>query len=185
MTDWFETHAGLLQETWNILDKGVADARHPARRPTFATISPDGWPEARTLVLRASDQGAAMLSLHTDITSDKIKSLAKTARAALHVWDEGENLQIRIQADVIVETGASTRALWDKIPDHAQQSYGVTPPPGTPIENALDYVKEPDPATFAILHCRLAHIDVLYLGAQHRRASYSRARHWQGQWLSP
>ena len=32
--------------------RGVADVRAPARYPTFATVSPDGTPQARTIALR-------------------------------------------------------------------------------------------------------------------------------------
>lgn len=185
MTDWFETHAGLLQMVWDTLGRGVADAQHPARLPTFATVSPAGWPQARTVVLRSVDAIAAEITLHTDITSDKIKSLQNAPRAALHIWDASQDLQIRLQAQVTIITGPKTRALWDKIPDHAQQSYGITPPPGTVIDTALDYVKDATPDSFAVLHCAVENIDVVHLGADHRRASFSRARHWQGQWLSP
>ncbi len=185
MSDWFETTEGLWTKAWSMLGRGVADARHPARRPTLATVSPDGWPEARTVVLRAADAGAGEVTVHTDLYSDKVKSLRSTPRAALHVWVPQQDLQIRLQAKVTIQSGDATRALWDRIPDHAQQSYGVTPPPGTPVETALAYVKKPDPATFAVLTCTLTDIDLVHLGADHRRVRFSRACHWQGQWLSP
>jgi hypothetical protein len=185
MSEWFETRQGLWDRAWSILGRGVADAKHPARRPTFATVSPIGWPEARTVVLRSADAKTANVTVHTDLYSDKIKSLQKSPRAALHIWVPQQNLQIRLQADVTITQDDATRALWDKIPDHAQQSYGVTPPPGAAIETALDYVKDPDPATFAVLDCAIAHIDLVYLGDNHRRVAYSRAKDWQGQWLSP
>lgn len=185
MSNWYETADGLWQASWDTLSNGVADAAHPARRPTFATVSPNGWPEARTVVLRTADQQSVSVSVHTDLYSDKIESLRATPRAALHVWVADQNLQLRLQADVIIHSAPQTLPLWDDIPDHAQQSYGVTPSPGTPIKGALDYHKSPDPATFAVLECRLSHIDVVHLGQDHRRISYSRARHWAGQWLSP
>ncbi|MEL6685597.1 MAG: pyridoxamine 5'-phosphate oxidase family protein [Pseudomonadota bacterium] len=185
MSEWFETSEGILAKVWGTLGRGVADAKHPARRPTFATVSPGGWPEARTVVLRSADREAGVVTIHTDLFSDKIKSLQAEPRAALHVWDAKQDLQIRLQAEGSISSGAKTRALWDKIPDHARQSYGVTPPPGTLIETALDYVKTPDPDTFAVLTCTVMTIDAVHLGADHRRVSYSRARHWQGQWLSP
>ncbi|MEO1638737.1 MAG: pyridoxamine 5'-phosphate oxidase family protein [Pseudomonadota bacterium] len=185
MSEWFETANGLWSRAWGTLGRGVADAKHPARRPTFATVSPDGWPEARTVVLRSADRKAGELSVHTDLHSDKIKSLRACPRAALHIWDAKQDLQIRLQAEVSITTGETIQPLWDKIPDHAQQSYGVTPPPGTPIASALDYVKDPDPESFALLTCRITHIDLVHLGAQHRRVAYSRARHWEPQWLSP
>ncbi|MEJ8561796.1 pyridoxamine 5'-phosphate oxidase family protein [Yoonia sp. GPGPB17] len=185
MSEWFETTADILTKVWDTLDRGVIDADHPARRPTLATVSPDGWPEARTVVLRSADRTGGVVTVHTDLYSDKIKSLQPVPRAALHIWDVEQNLQIRLQAEVAIARAPETRTLWDEIPDHAQQSYGVTPPPGTPIETALDYVKQPDPETFAVLHCTIIAIDALHLGADHRRVSYSRVGHWQGQWLSP
>lgn len=185
MSDWFETHVGMLNAVWATLARGVADAQHPARLPTLATVSADGWPEARTVVLRSADHDAGEVTLHTDVSSDKIKSLRTTPRAALHIWDADQCLQIRLQAEVTIDTGPDTRVLWDRIPDHAQQSYGVTPPPGTVITTALDYIKIPDPDTFAVLQCKVMHIDAVHLGADHRRAQFSRARHWNGEWLSP
>lgn len=185
MTDWFTTADGIWGRVWATLGRGVADAKHPARRPTFATVSPTGWPEARTVVLRNADRETAEVTVHTDLFSDKIKSLTQTPRAALHIWDAKADLQIRLQAEVTIISGAETRTLWDRIPDHAQQSYGVTPPPGTPIDTALDYIKKPDPATFAVLTCTVVHIDAVHLGADHRRIAFSRDRGWDGQWLSP
>jgi pyridoxamine 5'-phosphate oxidase len=185
MTEWFETTQGTWDRLWSVLGRGVADAKHPARRPTFATVAPDGWPEARTVVLRSADASNAEVTVHTDLFSDKMKSLAAHPRAALHIWVPQQDLQIRLQAEVTVQSGGATRALWDRIPDHAQQSYGVTPPPGTPIDQALDYVKKPDPATFAILTCKIMAVDAVHLGQDHRRINYTRARHWHGQWLSP
>ncbi len=185
MNDWFETADGTLQNVWDTLALGVADAKHAARRPTFATISPEGWPEARTVVLRAADRDLSQITVHTDLFSDKIKSLTETPRAALHIWDDTQDLQIRLQVEVSIQSGVQTRALWDKIPDHAQQSYGVTPSPGTQIETGLAYIKKPDPDTFAVLQCRVMHIDAVHLGSDHRRVSFSLNCNWQGQWLSP
>lgn len=185
MTDWFETLEGLHQRVWNTLDRGVAEAAHPARRPSLATVSPDGWPEARTVVLRTADMDKARITIHTDLYSDKIASLRAQPRAAFHIWDADQALQIRLQAQVTIQSGPDLLALWQCIPDHAQQSYGVIPPPGQPIKKALDYVKQPDPETFAVLHCDIAHIDAVHLGDDHRRAAFSRVSNWAGQWLSP
>lgn len=62
MSNWFETTEGIWESLWRTLERGVADAAHPARRPTFATVSPEGWPEARTVVLRTADRGACAMT---------------------------------------------------------------------------------------------------------------------------
>ncbi len=185
MSNWFETFDGIHTEIWDMLVQGVVDAGHPARQPTFATTSPDGWPEARTVVLRGADTDAAIVSIYTDLHSDKVKSLQATPRAALHIWHPEKALQLRLQTEIEIASGPAVRPLWERVPNHSQQSYGVTPPPGAPIENALDYVKDPNPDTFAVVHCKIMHIDAVHLGDDHRRVSFSRVRNWAGQWLSP
>lgn len=185
MNDWFTTLDGLWGRMWQTLGRGVADAKHPARLPTFATVSPDGWPEARTVVLRSAERDAGVVTVQTDLTSSKIISLRKTPRAALHIWDRKQDLQIRLQAGVQIDSGAAVRAIWEKVPDLGRQSYGITPPPGTPIKDALAYQKKPDPDTFAVLTCQIMRVDLVHLGKSHRRAGYTREDAWAGQWLSP
>ena len=185
MTEWFTSHAGLWDKLWQVLERGVTDGRHPARLPGFATVSPEGWPEARTVVLRATDKEAGVVSVHTDLYSDKIASLRAHPQAALLVWDPEEALQIRLRCGVAIASGEAVRALWERVPDHAQQSYGVTPAPGTVIPDALAYDKTPDPASFAVLTCRAVAIDAVHLGTTHRRARFTRDGDWQAEWLSP
>lgn len=185
MSEWFETLEGLQGQVWQSLSRGVADKRHPARLPNFATVSATGWPEVRTVVLRAARPSLAQVEVHTDLHSDKIASLRATPRAALHVWEPKRDLQIRLQTTVTILSGDDVTARWKEVPDPARQSYGVTPPPGTPIATALDYVKDPDPATFAVLICDVQQIDAVHLGDRHRRAVFARDRDWAGQWLSP
>ena len=185
MSDWYETLEGLNSRLWQCLGRGVADRHHPARHPTLATIGPDGWPEARTVVLRGADSGLQTLTVHTDLHSAKVASLTAMPRAAFHVWIEKDRLQLRLTCTVTLRHGAGVAAEWAKVPDLSRQSYGITPAPGTPISDALAYVKAPDPATFVVLDCAVAHIDLVHLGQVHRRARFDRATDWQGQWLVP
>ncbi|SMY07005.1 pyridoxamine 5'-phosphate oxidase family protein [Flavimaricola marinus] len=185
MSDWFETLDGIHRRVWATLVDGVADRAAPARHVVLATQGPDGWPEARTVVLRGARPEEAVLEVHTDLHSDKIASLRKLPRAALHVWDAEQQLQVRVQADVQIASGPDVAEIWAKVPDPSRQSYGVTPAPGQPIADALAYAKVPDPATFAVLRCRVYTIDAVHLGADHRRARFVRDGDWAGQWLSP
>ncbi len=184
MSEWFETLDGIRDRVWDTMAQGVADADHPARYPSFATTSPDGWPEVRTVVMRAIDADAT-LRIFTDLYSHKTTSLRAVPRAALHVWDADQALQIRMQAEVAILTGDTVSADWETVPDHSRQSYGTQPAPGRPIADALDYTKVPDRSTFAVLRCRIVTIDAVHLGQDHRRACYSRDDEWAGQWLSP
>lgn len=175
----------LLAQVWARLARGVADRHAPARHPVFATVAPDGTPQARTVVLRAADPLAGTLDVHTDLRSAKVAALRVNPLAALHVWDTTAHLQSRITASVTVLTGQAVSALWSRVPESSQSAYGTMPAPGTTITTALEYHKTPDPAAFAVLRCTVLAIDAVHLGPNHRRARFDRADDWRGQWLAP
>ena len=181
MSNWFETKEALLAKSWDVL----AGVRGEGRQIGFATTSLSGWPEARTVVLRQADPTAQTLTIHTDIHSSKIKSLRDNPRASILFWDDALRLQLRLQADVVIQTGQSVAKVWAEVPDPSRQSYGTSPAPGTPIAQALDYSKPCLQAAFAVLSCRVVTMDVVHLGAAHRRARFTRDGDWAGQWLSP
>jgi len=182
---WAATLDGLYAQVWARLMRGVADRRAATRHPTLATVSPDGWPEARTVVLRAADPATGTLDLHTDLRSAKVAALRTTPRAALHIWDQSAHLQIRLVADVTILTGGNVAATWAKVPDASRRAYRMTPAPGHPIPTALGYHVAPDQTFFTVLRCTVQAMDILHLGPDHRRASFDRASGWAGAWLSP
>lgn len=182
---WATDLGPLLTQVWTRLVRGVADRHAAARHPTLATVSPAGWPEARTVVLRGADPVAGTLDLHTDLHSAKVAALQANPRAALHVWDASAHLQTRAEVMVEVLTGDAVAAIWARVPDPSRQSYGTRPAPGTAIADALAYEKHPDAACFAVLRCTVQAFDVVHLGPQHRRARFERASVWSGHWLAP
>lgn len=105
MTDWFTTLNGLYERLWQSLSRGVADRHAATRHPTLATLGCDGWPTARTVVLRAADPVSGTLDIHTDLKSDKVGGLRRTPQAGLHVWDEKARFQIRLRCDVNILSG--------------------------------------------------------------------------------
>lgn len=181
MSDWFETLEGLHAACWALLQ--AKDGA--ARQPTLATVSPAGWPEARTVVLRNADGAAGTCEIHTERDSGKARSIAHTPRAALHVWEPGRALQLRLVGIAELVEGSDRQAAWAAVPLESRNNYGAAPPTGTPIGSSLDYRKLARAEDFALLRITLTEIDVLHLGAQHRRARFTRQADWAGQWLSP
>jgi len=104
--DWARSMDGLLEQAWKRLGRGVADRRAAARHPTLATVDADGWPQARTVVLRGADRAASQLTVYTDRKAGKVAELLHTPRAAVHVWDQTAHLQIRAVAEAVIHTGA-------------------------------------------------------------------------------
>jgi len=182
---WAADLSLLHAQVWARLIRGVNDRHAPARHPTLATVTADGAPQARTVVLRAADAAAGTLDLHTDLRSAKVTELMRQPLAALHIWDSGAHLQTRITARVDILSGPAVADLWSRVPDASRQSYGTQPAPGQPISAALDYEKRPDANSFAVLRCHVQALDVLHLGPSHCRARFDRADGWSGIWLAP
>ncbi|GGX45561.1 hypothetical protein GCM10007385_11320 [Tateyamaria omphalii] len=175
----------FLGKAWQEMRRGVADARSPARHPTFATVSPSGVPEARTVALRRANEPDGEVEVHTDAATQKTEALRQWPRAALNIWIPGSHLQIRLTTTVKILTGAFVEREWDRVPVASRVSYGTTPDPGTPIQGAFAYEKPPVRERFAVLRCAIDHIDLVYLGQKHQRAAYVREDGWQGTWLAP
>ena len=182
---WAFDLSQLYTEIWARLTQGVHDRHAPARHPTLATVTPDGRPQARTIVLRAADKAAGSIDFHTDLRSAKVADLRITPFAAVHVWDASANLQLRLEAHVTLLTGPDVTATWARVPAASRLSYGSTPAPGQPISQALDYTKVADASSFVILRLAVTTIDALHLGPNHRRARFDRCDDWAGMWLAP
>ncbi|MEM8655731.1 MAG: pyridoxamine 5'-phosphate oxidase family protein [Pseudomonadota bacterium] len=177
--------AAFLDTCWQHLRRGVADSRSPARYPVFATVSPEGVPEARTVALRRASAAEAVVEVHTDIVTPKVAALRASPVAALHVWLPKSRLQIRLTTTVEILTGDTVEDAWVKVPPASRVSYGTVPDPGVPIADVFDYEKPPERDRFAVLRCAVDHIDLVHLGERHRRAEYVRADGWRGTWLAP
>ncbi len=177
--------AAFLATGWQHLRRGVADSTSPARYPTFATVSPGGTPEARTVAMRRADPGAALVEVHTDIITPKVAALRAHPVAALHTWLPRAKLQIRLTARVEILTGDDVAEAWHDVPEASRVSYGTEPLPGLPIDHVYAYEKPSVQDRFAVLRCHLTHIDLVHLDMRHRRAAYTRDDNWQGMWLAP
>ncbi|MEM8537783.1 MAG: pyridoxamine 5'-phosphate oxidase family protein [Pseudomonadota bacterium] len=175
----------FLDSAWQRLSRGGAYRRAPARHPGFATVSPDGLPQVRTVVLRAADRAASVLEVHTDTQSAKFVALRETPWAELHVWDARARLQLRLLSVVEIITGPDVDKHWESVPESARVSYGTEPAPGSEIAHVYDYEKPPNRDRFAVLRCQLQSMDLVHLDDRHRRAVFRREDGWQGAWLAP
>lgn len=179
LSDW-------LEDCWQRLSRGVADRRSPARNPVLASVGMDGAAKARTVVLRAAQRSDSLLQVHTDTASAKVGEVQASPGVTLHVWDAKAHLQIRAEAQASVRQGAAAAEDWARVPEGAAQVYGGDPLPGGLLDDPADHTPGPDPERFCVLDCALIRLDLLWLGREgHRRAEFSRADDWAGQWIAP
>ncbi|WP_270938413.1 pyridoxamine 5'-phosphate oxidase family protein [Falsiroseomonas oryzae] len=180
-----------LAEAFRHLARGVADRRHPFHTPTLATVAPDGAPEARTLVLRGFEAATRTIRLHTDARSGKVASLLREPRCALHLYDPGAKVQLRLSGRAALHGGdAVAAAAWQASRDFSRMCYAIEPAPGTPVAAPPPAPRDAaaGEAQFRVLLLRFDRLDWLELAAAgHLRARFD----WHGDgapdasWLVP
>ena len=181
----FQKLDDFLNFGWAQISRGKADKKSPAKYPTFVTSSVDGFPNARTLVMRRSDRKNNQIEFHTDTASSKMFILKKNPHAGIHIWLPKVQLQIQMEVFVEVKIGEITIPNWRNVPTNSRIAYGTIPSPGSVIESPFAYDHVPDQKRFAVLVCHIQSIQLLLLGVKHIRAYYKKKTNWQGEWLSP
>ena len=181
----FQKLDDFLEFGWAQIYRGKADKKSPARHPTFVTSSMDGFPNARTLVMRRCDQKNNKIEFHTDTASSKMFALRENPRAGIHIWLPKVQLQIQMEVIVEVKVGDITIPYWRDVPSKSKVTYGTIPSPGTVLESPFAYDYTSNQKRFAVLVCDIQAIQLLLLGDKHIRALYKKTTNWQGEWLSP
>lgn len=120
-------------DTWKALGRAVMDNKSPLRWFTLATVSPDGQPQARTVVLRAIDRTTRTLTIYTDRRAAKVAALSTNPKAECHFFDSRKMLQFRLGgiASILTE-GPRWQSLFDGLPAYALEDYAALTPPGMP-----------------------------------------------------
>lgn len=186
MKTQFETPDEIRHQIWQELRRASHDRHHEWRTPVLATVAQDGWPHARTVVLRRADPVAGQLDIYTHSRSPKVDQLRAQAQAQLVFWSTRLSWQLRVKAQVDVMTsGPQLDALWQGVRQSASAGdYLSSAAPGEPLaaNPGLGEAASPD-AYFAVLRAQVVAFDWLALSRNgHRRAQ------WCGptwRWLTP
>ncbi|MCT4577582.1 pyridoxamine 5'-phosphate oxidase family protein [Donghicola sp.] len=178
--------SALLDFGWGRLLAGAQSRDAAARHPTLATFGLSGWPEMRSVVLRAVNPDTGTLEVHTDVASEKVSELREAPNAGLHVWDPSASLQIRLRGKMKERPRKELPPIWEGVPDQARKVYGGHPYPGYAIQSPYDHTDDPQLDRFAVLKFEVAEIELLLIEAdKHKRALYRRVNGFSGQWLAP
>ncbi len=190
-----------LADCWNELSCGVKSAKHPWHLGVLCTVNETGFPEGRTVVLRAAEQAVGQLVFHTDFRSPKCREIEHNKAVSLIFYNPAIALQLRVQAFAQIETGTvATKEIWNALPDRSLRSYATTQAPGTPLDGpGTDLPPTWEQGVpgrdaggftlkhFAVVRCEMITLDLLSLSATgHRRAKFQKQNAaWQGQWVTP
>lgn len=114
------------------LDWLPADDDRDRPRVTLSTVSPDGWPDARTVLL--SSAGVEGVYFHTDANSRKVADITLDPRVAITVLWPGFTRQLVIRGRADVAPAAQLTAAFRARPPYLQQ---------LAWQNTHDYAKLP------------------------------------------
>lgn len=191
----------ILADVWTLLATGASSRHSAAHHPVVATLTADGLPDQRVMILRAADRGTSTLRFHTDARSPKVAQISDGASAHVLVYDPEAKTQLRLSGKARVETdSAAADAAWAASTTFARRCYMAETAPGSASEEATSGLPHwiegqqpteeqvaPARAHFAILLVAFDRIDWLYLAnSGHRRAVLTRdGEGWSGSWVIP
>jgi pyridoxamine 5'-phosphate oxidase len=187
----------IYARIWDCLAAAAREEALPFKVMQAATVSLDGSPNVRTVLLRGASEARNLLTFHTDLRSPKVAELSHDPRIALVGVDTVQNLQIRVFGETrIVRDEPTRRRAWQSSADHELIAYRTRLAPGTPMSHAGDALDEtddiPGPAEgfkhFCVVEVHPARLDWLDLsvGDRPRRARYVRqGERWIHSWIAP
>ncbi|MEY4753252.1 MAG: hypothetical protein RJA44_927 [Pseudomonadota bacterium] len=191
----------IERQIWAELERAAHDPGHDWRRLTLATVTPEGLPDARTVVVRECDVDARQLLIYTDARSPKVRQLRQQPGAVLVACAPGWRWQLRLRCSIEVQTaGLSVASRWATIRlTPGAQDYLFPQAPGQELApDELDDDSEELPSLsgtgahpntiahhhFCVLTATVQSIDWLELAPQgHRRALFE--SNGRRCWLAP
>lgn len=188
-------------DAFAMIGRGVSDRRHAFHTPVLVSYGVDGFPAARTVVLRGFDADARTLVFHTDVRSRKVAELQSDPRVAVVFYDDRQKTQVRALGSAVVHIGdAIANASWQRVSAFSRRCYlgmapgtpGSEPASGLPsgLEGRAPTAAESEAgfANFAVIRASVRRLDWLYLSARgHRRAEFTwfQTGNQDAKWLTP
>lgn len=193
-----ETYTDLdevLKDTWRMLFRPTQDKNSPLRTPSITTVSPEGLPASRTVVLRKVDKAQRLLRLYTDFRAQKVSDLQHQPELVWLFYDTRKQIQLRLRARAVIHHQNSLcREVWESIPVFARKNYCTASHPASRTllpTNGLSEDWEEYSQTgfshFALIDTTVYAIDWLFLHPklQHRAQFLWHKGQWEGTWVIP
>ena len=182
----------FIESALTVLQQALHDRDSPLRNVQLATVSPDGHPGLRTVVLRGFERSPPRAEVHTDLRASKVRDIASAKSVMILAWSPADQLQLRLEGDATVHHGDEvTHARWDALSPGARKPYGLRTGSGLPVADPRDQAHLP-PAEqfeqFGVISVALAAADVLRLGpdgSQTRAAGRFTPAGLTAEWVGP
>ena len=174
----------ILRDAKKQLSSALIHKKHSFRYFTFTTLSLDGGPHSRTVVLRGFDPKKLTFSIYTDSRSEKIKELNKDSRAEFLFYDSKQLLQLAVKVHLI-DIIPSEEKFYN-LPDSSKKDYCVFQQPGTPIKGPEGVYYDFDKGYLIELNFEAVQLEYLKLKRpNHIRAKFHINQNWEGVFITP
>lgn len=159
----------VLRPVWDAL--GAATSRRtPFTLGALATVAPGGSPCVRSVILRDWDPDRGVLGFATDERSAKVRDLLADPRVALVLWDDGAQVQVRLEGRAtVVADPAERRRRWEGLGERTRRGYATVPAPGDPVDGDRTGLDDDEAAwfgRFAWVEVAVDRVDRLDLSAE-------------------
>ncbi len=161
--------------------KAIDSAKHPLHVANVSTVTSNGSPQTRSVVLRQFNEKIPEFTFHTDLRSPKMKDLNHCQNLCLHWYDSSSRVQIRLSAVATTHNqNERTKRAWNSSRESSRACYGTPNPPGSHMSQfpAAPPVPKADDskgfAQFVVVSCCFEELEILTLHATgHQRVVLS------------
>ena len=174
----------ILKDAKKQLSSALVHKKHSFRHFTLTTLSLDGGPHSRMVVLRDFDPEKLTFSIYTDSRSEKIKELNKDSRAEFLFYDRNQLLQLAVKVNLI-DIIPSEEKFYN-LPDSYKKDYCIIHQPGTPIKGPGEVCYDFDKGYLIELNFEAVQLEYLKLKRpNHLRAKFHINQNWKGVFITP
>ena len=106
----------VADEAWQRLSRAADDPAHPLRILTLCTVTPEGRPAGRLMLLRGADRGSCRIWCHSRRETAKVADLRADPAFVAVAYDAADSIQIRLTGS------ARVHELDDEVARHFEQS---------------------------------------------------------------
>jgi pyridoxamine 5'-phosphate oxidase len=186
----------VVEKVWEMLVHGKKTYNTPFHQAQVATVDEHSCPQVRTMILREAIELQSLLQFNLDVRSPKAAQIQANANVQCLFYDAQARVQVKATctAKICYHDDISNIA-WQKARVQSQLSYNTADAPSTKLltpvildVNRTDATKEELEAAksnFAVLQCRITHLDILSLHhVSNLRIGYD-CRTKEATWLHP
>ena len=173
----------FLSESDKLLTEGLSKSKHEFHQFSFATSTPGGGVDQRTVVLRQWRLARRTIMFHTDFRSPKINYLKNNQSSSILFYSKEHKLQLRFKCIAHVHhKNRLASFLFSKTTSSQRKCYESDFPPSSIMKSDdIEGTKKNEPKikavnafdNFSVCVCNFNYLDLLFLSYEsHIRIAY-------------